>query len=199
LETVITGFGPRGELPSPLPPLLLPPRSLLACALGGLHARPCAPLRGAPARPPRAPPGGSPARPPDAPSRGPRRAPRGPRRRGSPALGGAPRAPGGALARPPSARPARPLWHAPRGPWRTCARPARLPARFLVPLAAAPGSSSRARPRVAWRLARPRAPARPGGSPHASMPRRGLACPRRAQRVPVRAAPARVAIEPRFN
>jgi hypothetical protein len=31
------------------------------------------------------------------------------------------------------------------------------------------------------------------------VPRCGLTCPRRAQRIPVRAAPARMAIEPRFN
>jgi hypothetical protein len=147
---VITGFGPRGELPSPSLSLPLPlpffPRA------ASLHA----PLRGAP-RDPHAPP-----------------APRGPR---AARLG---------ASRAPRRRPRAALRRAPRGPLR-----------------APPGGGP-------WQpLAR--APAWPGGSPHASVldgptPRQplrvplcGLACPRRAQRVPVRAAPARAAIELWFN
>jgi hypothetical protein len=49
---VIAGFGPRGELPSPLPlspplplPFLLPPHALPARAPGGPLGLPCAPQR----------------------------------------------------------------------------------------------------------------------------------------------------------
>jgi hypothetical protein len=185
----------------PLPPLSLSPRGALG--FGDGDRRIWTPMRSRPLSlflfpsphlllPPRGLSARAPERPPHAHLRAP------------------PRAPHTALAAslvPPARSLRGPLAAAPGAPERFPAPPRCAPC--TPPPRRWPLATPRTCPRAARRLAprvrtrRPRTlrarPGRPAPRQPLPVPGRGLACPRCVQRVPMRATPARAAIEPRFN